>query len=393
MSTNPLASDSSRETLVLHVREAFKKRFDQAGPDFVVTAPGRVNIIGEHVDYNAGIVMPAAIERWTVAAIRKRDDGLVRIHDVQFNLEAEFNSKDEIKPDTLSWMNYIKGVVAGFLRRGHHSPGFDAVLYSSIPHGAGLSSSAALEAVFALAVDRLTGAALEPLELALLCQQAEHVFAGVPCGLMDQMAVISCKEGHLLEFDCRDHAVEHIPFSDPELAIMIIDSKVKHELAGGEYAKRRRSCDLASCILGFSSLRDVPIADLPRLLSHLDNTLTKRTRHVVTEIERTRQAALLLKAGDLPGLGQLLNQSHASLRDDYEVSCEEIDAIVAAAQALPGVYGCRMTGGGFGGSAIALVKKNDAQKVACHIQETMLKRHNFKPEIFTTVPTGGACIV
>ena len=128
MSTNPLASDSSRETLVLHVREAFKKRFDQAGSDFVVTAPGRVNIIGEHVDYNAGIVMPAAIERWTVAAIRKRDDGLVRIHDIQFNLEAEFNSKDEIKPDTLSWMNYIKGVVAGFLRRGHHSPGFDAVL-------------------------------------------------------------------------------------------------------------------------------------------------------------------------------------------------------------------------------------------------------------------------
>lgn len=393
MSTTPLASDSSRETLVLHVREAFKKQFDQAGPDFVVTAPGRVNIIGEHVDYNAGIVMPAAIERWTVAAIRKRDDGLVRIHDVQFNLDAEFNSKDEIKPDTLSWMNYIKGVVAGFLRRGHHSPGFDAVLYSSIPHGAGLSSSAALEAVFALAVNRLTGAALEPLELALLCQQAEHVFAGVPCGLMDQMAVISCKEEHLLEFDCRDHAVEHIPFSDPELAIMIIDSKVKHELAGGEYSKRRRSCDLATCILGFSSLRDVPIDDLPRLLSHLDSTLTKRTRHVVTEIERTRKAALLLKAGDFPGLGQLLNESHASLKDDYEVSCEEIDAIVVTAQALPGVYGCRMTGGGFGGSAIALVRKSDAKEIASKIQETIQLKHHFKPEIFTTVPTSGAVIV
>lgn len=393
MNTPLPAPDSPKDALVSFVRDAFKNRFASADPDFVSIAPGRVNIIGEHVDYNNGIVMPAAIERWTLAAIRTRPDSIIRIHDVQFNLEAQFDTKEEVKPDTLSWLNYIKGVVAGFIRRGHPVPGFDAVLYSSIPHGAGLSSSAALEAVFALVANKLTGAGLEPLELALLCQQAEHVFAGVPCGLMDQMAVISCKEEHLLEFDCRDHSVEQIPFTDPKLAIMIIDSKVKHELAGGEYAKRRRSCDLATCILGFSSLRDVPIDDLPRLLSHLDSTLTKRTRHVVTEIERTRKAALLLKAGDFPGLGQLLNESHASLKDDYEVSCEEIDAIVATAQALPGVYGCRMTGGGFGGSAIALVRKSDAKEIASKIQETIQLKHHFKPEIFTTVPTSGACIV
>ncbi len=369
--------------------------FSESGfgtPEVFGVAPGRVNVIGEHIDYNGGLVLPAAIDRWVHVAIRRREDGLVRLVSAQAPGEVlEFSANDELAPEGRSWGNYVKGVITGLKGAGFAVPGFEAAVNSTVPVGGGLSSSAALEAVFSKAILTLIGEDMDKLELAKLCQKAEHDFAGVPCGLMDQAAVILCEEGKLLMLDCVDDSFQHAPFEDPDWGLLIINSCVSHELSDGGYAVRRDGCHAAAKILGVETLREIDPAKLDEALAHpeLSEEMKRYVRHAVTEIARTLETVEALGERDYARAGELLNASHASLRDDYRVSCPELDFIAALAQSQEGVAGCRMTGGGFGGSAIALVRRDCVDSLTRLIDERYQAEFGIEPKIFETRPMGG----
>lgn len=368
---------------------AFLNHFDRPATA-IAAAPGRVNIIGEHVDYNGGWVLPAAIERWIVAAAAPRRDGVVALHDARTGETTSFLATELDRTPQRSWSNYVRGVLAGFSRLGHTVPGFSLTLCSTIPMGGGLSSSAALEAVTAKTLCQLFGWKVAPLLLAKLCQTAEHEYAGMPCGLMDQAAVILSRDQHLLLMDCATEKVEFVPFADPDWRIMIINSGVAHQLADGEYAKRRASCHQAASALGVKSLRELDPSSLAEAGRTLNDEMTRCVRHVLTENQRTCDAVSALGRGDLPQLGRLLNASHASLRDDYRVSCAELDLIAVTAQLIDGVAGCRMTGGGFGGSAVALVHVTAIETASIAIEVAFSKQYGHSPGIFVTRPVAGA---
>jgi len=369
--------------------DAFRKHY-QTPATVVAAAPGRVNLIGEHVDYNGGWVLPAAIERWIVAAAAPRDDGVVALHDDRTGETAHFLVTELGRTPQRSWSNYVRGVLAGFTALGLQLPGFSLTISSTIPLGGGLSSSAALEAVVARVVGQLFGWETTPLQLAKLCQKAEHDYAGVPCGLMDQAAVLMSREAHLLLLDCANEAVSFVPFSNPDWQILIINSGVAHELADGEYAQRRAACHQAAGTLGVKSLRELDSSCLPRIGRILNEEMNRCVRHVLTENERTLEAVAAFGRNDLPEVGRLLNASHASLRDDYRVSCPELDFIAATTQRIEGVAGCRMTGGGFGGSAVALVQSAVIKSVSNTITTDFTARYGRAPGIFVTRPTAGA---
>ena len=369
----------------------FEKVFGES-PTVRAIAPGRVNVIGEHVDYNGGWVLPAALERRMALVLKPREDGQVVLADVREEGTLSFAVSDLAKPEKHCWSNYVKGVVAGLTERGMEVPGFSACLYSDVPLGGGLSSSAALEAVTAIALQKLLGFAMDRMSMAKLCQKAEHDYAGVPCGLMDQAAVLCCQEGHLLLLDCDTEAVEHVPFVNPEWSLMIINSGVKHSLADGEYGKRRAACEAAAKSFDVGSLREMSEDDLPAVEAStlIDDAQRACVRHVLTENGRTQNAVAALKAGDYTKLGNLMNSSHRSLSVDYRVSCAELDFIVETAQELEGVAGCRMTGGGFGGSAIALVKSDCVDAAQAAIETAYDKRFRKEAKIFVTRPGAGA---
>ncbi len=360
----------------------------------MAVAPGRVNVIGEHVDYNGGWVLPAAIERYMVMAVRARPDNIVRVADANFEGEIEF-TLDELEPDSASdWSRYIRGVLAGLRNAGYKLCGFDAYMDSTIPVGGGLSSSAAFESVTGLAMLALTGQEMDRFALAKLCQTAEHEYAGVPCGIMDQAAVLNCKEGHLLFLDCESETFEQAPFDAPEWRLMIINSGVAHELVDGEYAKRRAACHRAAEVLGVKNLRHIELSDLETALQTdgLDEEMIRCVRHNVTENDRTHRTVQALADGKISLAGKLLNQSHDSLRDDYRVSCAELDFIAASGQQLEGVAGCRMTGGGFGGSCIALVHKDVAASVAGSITTAFQAKFGHRPGVFLTAAGRGGWV-
>lgn len=375
--------------------EELESLFDKAGfgtPEVFGAAPGRVNVIGEHIDYNGGLVLPAAIDRWVHIAIRPREDSRVRLVSTQSPDEmVEFEVSDQLKPEGRSWGNYIKGVVVGLLNSGIDVPGFDAAVTSTVPVGGGLSSSAALEAVFGKSLLTLAGKSMPDMELAKLCQKAEHDFAGVPCGLMDQAAVILCEEGKLLMLDCVDDSFQHAPFEDPEWSLLIINSCVSHELSDGGYAVRRDGCHAAAKLLGVETLREIDESQLDAVLKdpRLSEDMVRYVRHAVTEISRTLKAVKALGNRDYLLAGELLNASHASLRDDFRVSCPELDYISEIAQSQPGVAGCRMTGGGFGGSAIALVKTDRVEAVSRFVADRYLSEFGIEAKVFETRPMGG----
>lgn len=369
--------------------DAFKQHF-QTTPAAVATAPGRVNIIGEHVDYNGGWVLPAAIERWIVAAAAPRNDGVVALHDARTGEAMSFRVTELGRTPQRSWSNYVRGVVAGLATLGFRVPGFSLTISSTIPLGGGLSSSAALEAVVARVLCQLFGWEIAPLPLAKLCQKAEHDYAGVPCGLMDQAAVLLGREGHLLLLDCADETFSHVPFMNPDWQILIINSGVAHELADGEYAKRRTACHAAAAALGVKSLRDLDSSCLPRAGRILDEEMHRCVRHVMTENQRTLATVAALARDDLPEVAQHLNASHASLRDDFRVSCAELDFIAETAQRIEGVAGCRMTGGGFGGSALAFVHRAVVPAASETITAAFAARFGRPPTLFATRPAAGA---
>ncbi|HEX4415418.1 MAG TPA: galactokinase, partial [Lacipirellulaceae bacterium] len=368
-------------------------------PKWVVAAPGRVNIIGEHIDYNDGFVLPMAIERYCVIAADAKAEGdhIATVFSAATNNQIEVSLVSPTPHEKRGhWSNYFAGVVAGCVERGMRLRGFDAVVESTVPVGGGLSSSASFEVATATLFEAMTGTLLEPAAKALLCQKAEHEFAGVPCGIMDQFASAICQGDHLMLLDCRSQRIEQIPFVDPKITVLIINSNVKHELSGGEYAERRAKCESAAKKLGAKALRDVSPEQLMAAQSTLEEVEFRRARHAVTEITRTLEAAAAIKSGEWGKVGQLMYASHASLRDDFEVSCSELDLLVELAQEIGangGVIGSRMTGGGFGGCTVSLVETIQATEVTDAIVAGYEKKIGIKPDVITTRPARGAHVV
>jgi galactokinase len=384
------------DELVVKTSRRFEERHGEP-PRWVVAAPGRVNLIGEHVDYNDGFVLPMAIDRYTVIAAGPAAGEQATFASDLADDEAEISLAAPKKHATRGhWSNYVAGVIAGCLARGMRPGGFHAVIGSDVPLGGGLSSSAALEVATATLMEAMTGVALEPVGKALLCQQAEHQFAGVPCGIMDQFASTLCQADHLMLLDCRSRQVEMIPFTNEALTVLIINSNVKHELSGGEYAERRGQCEAAAQKLGVSSLRDATLEQLEAVRSKLSPVEFCRARHAICEIARTAAAAIAMKAGDLAQVGRHMAASHASLRDDYEVSCRELDLLVELADGIGpagGVYGSRMTGGGFGGSTVSLVETARVDEIAGKVTAAYQRETGVEPTALTSRPSRGAHVV
>lgn len=373
----------------------FEKEFSGGGRIHVVRAPGRVNLIGEHTDYNDGFVLPMAIEPEVRVVCRGREDGMVRVASTAFPGEvAEFSINEKIERGK-SWTNYFRGVAAELEGAGIPLSGMDALVTNTLPVGGGLSSSAAIEVSTAISFLTLAGTEMEAGRLALICQKAEHEYALVPCGIMDQMIVASAKAGHATLYDCRSGEKQFIPLDQAELRVVIVNSMVRHELSGGEYGKRRKQCEEAVKFFarqspGVRALRDVTAAQIEAAKGKLDEVVWRRARHVVTENQRTVDAAKALSAGKYEMAGQLMVQSHESLRDDYEVSCEELDFLADAAMKIKGVYGARMTGGGFGGCIVALVQPRSVESFSRELSEAYEKNYAIKPAVYPTTATAGA---
>jgi galactokinase len=390
------------EQLINTACARFRERFGN-DPRWVVAAPGRVNLIGEHIDYNDGFVLPMAIDRYCVIAAANHPGDVATVYSAATNDDAKIQLAPSGATGSASatkvlghWSNYIAGVVAGCADRGLKVNGFNSVVESSVPVGGGLSSSAALEVATATLMEAMTGTALDPVSKALLCQKAEHEYAGVPCGIMDQFASVMCRPDHLMLLDCRSRQIEHIPFSDPSVTVLIINTNVKHELSGGEYAERRGQCESAARRLDVKSLRDTTSEQLEVHRDKLSEVEYRRARHAVSEIARTIEAAAAVKAGMWPLVGKLMYSSHASLRDDYEVSCPELDLLVEMASKLGaagGVIGSRMTGGGFGGCTVSLVETTKADRVANELAESYRAKTGIEPSILTSRPARGAHVV
>jgi galactokinase len=339
-----------------------------------------------------------AIEFYSVMAADRPVDGR-EVITLRSTLETEVATIDlsqPVVPGVPKWGNYPRGVVAGFLARGIQPGGLEVLLHSTVPLGSGLSSSAALEVCTATLLEAVTGTTLDLVEKALLCQKAEHDFAGVPCGIMDQFISALGREGHLLLLDCRTRKTEIVPLQDPSVALLIINTNVKHELSGGEYAERRAQCEEAAMNLGVESLRDVTVEQLENGKSKMRELVYRRARHVIGEISRTVRAAGSVRQSDWPAVGQLMHASHVALRDDYEVSCPELDAVVEIAEAIGekgGVYGCRMTGGGFGGCCVALVKASSVDAITKKIAADYKARTGIAATIFASRPAAGATVL
>lgn len=353
---------------------AFEQLVQQGA--LVYRAPGRVNLIGEHTDYNDGFVMPAAIDLFTYAAIKARQDRRLRIHSESFSEVVEHDLDEANPAATGHWSDYVRGVVAILERAGYRLKGADLSIRSDVPIGAGLSSSAAVEVAAAYALLDYSGHEIDRLQLAKLCQQAENEFVGMRCGIMDQFAACFGRAGHALMLDCRSLEYRLLPLPG-DARLVVCNTMVKHELASSEYNRRRLECEAASLHFNFAQqglgvLRDVTLTDLERDGVDLDDVLFKRSRHVVSENARVLKAASALERGDLSEFGELMYESHYSLRDDFEVSCEELDVMVELASQFEGVYGSRMTGGGFGGCTISLVRSECVD----HFKETIAEGYH-----------------
>ncbi|GAA1150301.1 galactokinase [Kribbella jejuensis] len=361
-------------------------------PDGSWRAPGRVNLIGEHTDYNDGVVLPIALPNQIVVTAGRRTDGLVAVASGGHGEVIEF-PLDSLAPGSVGdWAAYPAGAAWVLREAGYPIGGASLHFESDLPSGAGLSSSAALLCATAIALLGLAGEEVDPAEVARLAQRAENQYVGAPVGLMDQTASMCCTAGHALAFDIRSGALDQIPF-DPEaegLRLLVVDVKAPHRHADGEYAARRQSCEHAAAALGVPALRSVDYAGLDAALARLDDEVDRRrVRHVVTEIKRTEDAIALMRAGRLREVGPLFTASHVSLRDDFEVTVPELDVAVDAALDA-GALGARMTGGGFGGCIIALVEASAAESVLAAIEKAFAEHGFAAPSSLAATPSAGA---
>ena len=371
---------------------AFEARFGTQPRSF--RAPGRVNLIGEHTDYNDGFVMPAALEFSTFVAISPRNDRKLLIQSAEFPGDFEFDVDNLPASRTNSWCDYVLGVASILRQRGISLSGANLLVHGNVPIGAGLSSSAAMEVASALALLSLDGAQLPLPEVAQICRRAENEFVGARVGIMDQFVSCMGKVGHALLLDCRSLEFKFAPIP-AGIELVVCNTMVKHDLATGAYNQRRQECEeavrhFARIDSSIRALRDVSPELLDQMGSELPPMIRKRCTHVVHENQRTLEAARALAAGDLPLLGRLMRESHQSLRDLYEVSCRELDVMVEAAQGLPGFIGGRMTGGGFGGCTINLVREENAAKFALQIAERYQEATGISPQIYPCHAEGGA---
>jgi galactokinase len=373
----------------------FADHFDRS-PTVAGIAPGRVNLIGEHTDYNDGFVLPLALERRTIMVAGPNHSQRCRV--VAGDLDQEMTTfllDDSLAPGKAAWANYVKGVVAMFRRNGQPVPAFDAVVVSDVPLGGGLSSSAALEVATASAIEQLTGVMIDPVHKALWSQAAEHEFANMPCGIMDQFISVMGRAGHAMLIDCRSHQTRQVRLDDPAVAVLVINSNVKHELTGSEYPTRRKQCEQATQVLSrmfddITALRDATMEQLDAAKDRLDPTVFQRARHVISENDRTTRAADALDRGDYGQAGRLMNESHRFLRDDYQVSCPELDTLAEAAWQCEGVFGSRMTGGGFGGCTVSLIDSTRRDAIVEQITSAYQQAHNRQATAFITRPGEGA---
>ena len=374
------------------VAAAFERRFGQS-PTWMAAAPGRINVIGEHVDYCEGLVLPMAIDRHVLMAACPSPEYSLRVASSLTREEAFIALDRPLQPGHPSWANYVRGVVQGFVGRGLSPIGLNVWVDSDLPMGGGLSSSAALEVATATLLEDVTGRRLSLANKARLCQQAEHMFAGVPCGIMDQFASVYGQEGHLLLIDCRSEKVKPVPLSDPFVTLLVINTNVRHELGASEYPVRRAQCEEAARRLGLRSLRDATLTQMQITSAAWPAAVRSCARHVITEIARVLDASEALGQGDWSRAGRLMYASHASLRDDFKVSCAELDLVVSLAGEMGeknGIYGCRMTGGGFGGSCVALIQTERAADIARTLGRRYAERTGLNPAMFVSRPAQGA---
>ncbi|MER7457190.1 galactokinase [Micromonospora sp. NPDC126480] len=383
----PAASDVATRAVA-----GFRSRY--AGkPAGCWAAPGRVNLIGEHTDYNDGYVLPFALPLRTVVAAAPRGDEGWTVWSELADDPVEFGPSAVDEPGKVTgWAAYVAGVVWALRDAGHTVPGARLAIASDVPLGSGLSSSAALEAAVLTALADLGGLDLPAQKQPRLAQRAENAYVGAPTGIMDQSAAIRCRAGHALFLDCRDESVEHIPFDldAAGLAVLVVDSRASHRHADGEYASRRAACERAAAALGVPALRDVPVAGLDAALGRLpDDETLRRVRHVVTENQRVLDTVELLRTGQVREIGPLLTASHVSMRDDFEITVPEIDTAVEAALGA-GALGARMTGGGFGGCVLALVDADRADRVADTVRAAYAACGFTAPGTVTVLPAPGA---
>ncbi len=381
------------------IKRRFEQTFGAGGRVHVVRSPGRVNLIGEHTDYNDGFVFPMAIEPHVLFAFRARTDGKVRLVSTVYpDQVVEFSVNETITRGEPKWANYLKGAAAELKGAGIPLVGMDALLDNTLPMGGGLSSSAALEVGTIRALLKLAGLDMDETRIALLAQKAEHEFALVPCGIMDQTIVTSGKAGHAMLLDCRDNSKQFIPLDGNELRVVIVNSMVKHELSGGEYAERRHQCEQAVRYFqtlepNVKALRDVTMKQVEDAQGKVDDLVFRRARHVVGETQRAQKYATLLSSKHYEEAGRLMVESHNSLRDDYNVSTDELDYLVVESLTVKGVYGARMTGGGFGGCIVALTQPRAVEPLTKHLNDVYPKKTGAQPGIFVTTATAGAEVI
>ena len=354
-------------------------------PELAVKAPGRVNLIGEHTDYNDGFVLPVAVNRSIGIAARGREDQQVSLYSLNFKEMASF-PLDGFGRDG-SWADYPKGVIHEYQKLGEYVSGFDAVVYGDIPLGAGLSSSAAFEVATAYLLAKLNRIEIKPEEMARLCQRAENLYVGVNCGIMDQFVAVLGKKGHALFLDCRDLSYQYAYIPSDEVSVVVCDSGVRRGLSDSEYNLRRSQCEqgakrLATVLPGAKALRDISIEQFEEHQGLLPDGMRRMCRHVISENWRVKEAVVALRRGDVVRFGQLMNLSHQSLKDEFQVSCRELDLLVEIARSVDGVLGARLTGAGFGGCTVNLVRKRSAPLLAQTVEEKYEAETGIKPAVY-----------
>ena len=377
-------------TLREQVEQDFRKRFGTA-PAVVVRSPGRVNLIGEHTDYNDGFVLPIAIDREVWIALRPRDDRRVVVHSLDYDAPLSFEL-GPISHAGTDWTEYVKGVAWALQEDGHTLKGWEGVMSGEVPRGAGLSSSAAVELAVQRAFATVSGLTWKPSEMALLGQRVENKWIGVNSGIMDQMIVAGGRKGHALLIDCRDLKLEPVPVPAGAV-VVVLDTGTRRGLVDSAYNERRSQCEEAARFFGVKALRDVDAKTFSARQNELEPLVRRRARHVITENDRTVQAAEAMRAGDLTRLGQLMDASHASLRDDFEVTNDALNTIVTLARSQPGCFGARMTGAGFGGCAVALVAPEQAEAFVRTVNEKYKRATGNTSQCYVCQAADGASAV
>lgn len=369
------------------VLAAFREKW-QEDPEILVRAPGRVNLIGEHTDYNDGFVLPMAIDRAVWIALRRRADTTISVQSLDYHRTQSFDASRPRRGKG-GWIEYMKGTAWALGDAGRAVAGWDGIVAGDVPIGAGLSSSAALELATARAITAAADAPWDAAEMARLCQRAENRWVGVQCGIMDQMISATGREGHAVLIDCRSLEIRPVPLPEGVL-VVILDTSTRRELAGSAYNDRRSQCQSAADHFRVPALRDLTPAVFESGLRGLGRDAIRRARHVVHENERTLEAARAMEAGDAQRLGALMSESHRSLKVDFEVSSEELDRVVEIAAAQPGCLGARMTGAGFGGCAVALVESASAEAFATNVAVQYRQATRLDPRVYVTGATAGA---